>query len=190
MGGRGSAGKHSHKKAFSSSGQHVDPNPDSPIRVNSGMHSKHSFESMLGRFDTMHGKDDKEHSVTMNLEGYSVGYSHGVAHSVIPSGDVTGKWIFHNHPSGSQFSSADMKYVAAKKAKGIVALAKGKGAHVFTVTHPRKFYSSDFERAITNASVPSNMSYDEGVSHWLTKNARKFGFRYNFIPASQIEKWK
>ena len=74
--------------------------------------------------------------------------------------------------------------MASTGAKGVVAHAVGAGSHVLTVNDLKRFAPKavEFERAVRNASVPKGMDYDAGIAHWLGKNSRRFGIKYQFIP--------
>lgn len=186
MGGRGSAGVR--KKAFGGFDMKMKPGdfqPDSIIKPNAGTHQLHSTEIALEKFISMHGNDrGQEHAFTVGEDGFVYGYSHGRAHSVVPSGDTRGRIVYHNHPSGHSFSGQDLVSIAYGGEKGVVAHAVGVGSHILTVNNPKKLYARRFEweTALKNASVPKGMDYDSGVAHWLNKNSRKFGIKYQFIP--------
>lgn len=187
MGGRGSSGG-GRRKAFSgfgSRGEGDNYHPDSIIKANSGRHQLHSTETALEKFITMHGNDRaQEHAFTVGEDGFVYGYSHGAAHEVRPAGNLRGRIVYHNHPSGHAFSGQDLLAMAQTGAKGVVAHAVGRGSHILTVNNPKRFakISDEFQRAVRNASIPKNMDYDQGVAHWLNKNSRRFGIKYTFVP--------
>ena len=186
MGGRGS-GSGGRRRAFSGFGirGNGSSQPDSIIKANAGTHQLHSREIALDKFISMHGNDrTQEHSFTVGEDGFVHGYSHGEAHSVVPVGDLRGRIIYHNHPSGHSFSGQDLLAMAHSGAKGVVAHAVGAGSHILTVNDLKRFAPrrAEWERAVRNASVPQGMDYDAGIAYWLGKNSRKFGIKYQFIP--------
>ena len=187
MGGRGS-GSGGRRRAFSGfdiGSTEADFNPDSIIKANSGTHQLHSREIALDKFISRHGNDrTQEHAFTVGEDGFVYGYSHGRAHSVQPAGDLRGRIIYHNHPSGHSFSGQDLLAMASTGAKGVVAHAVGAGSHVLTVNDLKRFSPkrAEWERAVRNASVPRGMDYDTGIAYWLGKNSRRFGIKYQFIP--------
>ena len=107
-------------------------------------------------------------------------YVEGQAHSVaIGSRGKVGRgqktMILHNHPSGGHFSDADLISTSMDaRSKGIVATST-KAQYIFEKgTH---FKANSFIKAVKNANMKGK-SYDDAVDKWLSKNARKFGYKY------------
>ena len=87
--------------------------------------------------------------------------------------------IYHNHPSGGAFSKADMSTTAQTGARGIVASGRY-GDYIFIKT--QKFDAVGFQKALASAKTTAK-DYNEGVDRWLRRNAKKYGFKYEFKKA-------
>ena len=87
--------------------------------------------------------------------------------------------VYHNHPSGGAFSKADLITTASTAARGIVASGKN-GDYIFRKT--QKFDSVGFQKAV-NAAKTTAKDYSAGVDTWLKRNAKKYGYTYEFRKA-------
>ena len=176
-GGRGaSAGN---KKAFGHAGGGKD---NSKILLNAELNLEvakgNSIDAVLKRFRDKYGKADHEYGISVDANGYVHKHVEGNKHSVSIGGGK-GETIIHNHPSGSHFSDTDLISIASGKEKSIIATssnAKIKGTYTFTKGN--HFNSKGFIKAVKNAQVSSNLTYNQGVHKWLKDNAKKYGYTY------------
>ena len=141
--------------------------------------SGNSVESVLSRFKNKYGKSDREYAIAVDENGYVHQHIKGGKHSVGISGDK-GEIIIHNHPSGSNFSQADLENVASTKAKGVIATSSNgttKGTYTFIKTD--KFKSKEFMKALNKARWDSSIGYNKGVSNWLRANQKTYGYTFS-----------
>lgn len=134
---------------------------------------------MAAKFTQKYVGSNIEHGITVNERGDVTRHIHGDATSVAIWGDK-GEMVYHNHPHGGSFSDSDLLAAAQTSARGVAAVAR-EGTYYFV--KGKKFNAPSFFKAVKNATVPSSMSYDDGVAHWLNKNAKKFGYSYTFVKA-------
>lgn len=152
---------------------------DFPSRVNTDK-QRSSEDKTLQQFRSMYANADKEHGFAVDEQGYVTTYKHGNAHSVSWSNEeLTGKMIYHNHPSGGNFSKADMLSTARTGARGVVASGKN-GDYIFRKT--QKFDAVGFQKAVSSAKTTAK-DYNTGVDRWLKHNAKKYGYTYEFRKA-------
>ena len=152
---------------------------DFPSRVNIDK-AKSTEDKTLQQFRRMYANADEEHGFAVDEQGYITVYKHGNASSVSwTPGELAGKLVYHNHPSGSAFSKADMLTTAQTRARGIVASGRN-GDYIFVKT--QKFDAIGFQKALSGAKTAAK-NYDEGVDRWLRRNAKKYGYKYEFKPA-------
>ncbi len=122
--------------------------------------------------------DDYESAFSVDENGYVTKYVHGNAHSVRISGNK-GDMIYHNHPGGGNFSDADLISTSLSHEKGIVA----SGTHGdYILTKGTHFKANDFVRAVRTAKLKGK-DYDDAASKWLKRNAKKYGYTYQFKKA-------
>lgn len=165
---------------FTSAGGNAKGNDEKllPASMNVGTGGKHNIESAIDRFRKKYSKSDVEYGVAVDDRGY--------AHEHIKGGNVSvgviggkGLTIIHNHPSGGNFSKADLQVLARTNNKGIVATSsnasKKSTYHIEKTNH---FKAKEFDKAINKAKWPSNYSYSKGADWWLKKNAQKYGYKY------------
>lgn len=145
-----------------------------PAPFNYGGRSQ-NLDSVVSKFINDYGSAKREYAVSVDDQGFAHSYRIGNAHSVsIIAGP--GHTVVHNHPSGGNFSKADLLNTAGSNRKGIIATNKDSYYH-FEKT--QKFDAKGFTKAVNNAKWPKKMSYDEGADWWLRKNASKFGYKYD-----------
>ena len=150
-----------------------------PAMANVRIKSK-TPEGAMKEFRQKHGNSDHEWAYEIDDNGYVHQYVEGQAHSVaIGSSAKVGKgqktMILHNHPSGGHFSDADLISTAMDgRSKGIIATS-GKAQYTFEKgTH---FKATQFVKAVKSAKLKGT-SYDDAVDKWLSKNSKKFGYKY------------
>lgn len=180
-GGRGAGDGTQKSFKFGSAGG-GDGKPDKqllPAQANVRIKSK-TMSGAMEEFRNKHGNSDHEWAYEIDDNGYVHQYVEGKAHSVaIGSRGKVGKgqktMILHNHPSGGHFSDADLISTSMDaRSKGIVATST-KAQYIFEKgTH---FKANSFIKAVKNANMKGK-SYDDAVDKWLSKNARKFGYKY------------
>lgn len=147
-------------------------------------------EAALKEFNEKHGLSDHEWAYEIDDNGYVHQYVEGKAHSVaISSGAKVGRgqktMILHNHPSGGAFSDADLISTAMDgRSKGIVASGKKYDYKLEKGTH---FKASAFTKAVKSAEMKGK-DYDDAAHKWLTKNAKKYGYKYTRTPSAVSKK--
>lgn len=151
---------------------------DFPARLNTGGRFQ-SNESTLQLFTDRFVNDRIEHGITVDEQGFVTQLIHGGATSVSISGR-RGELVIHNHPAsgngeGGSFSLADLQSTAMERSRGIVAVAP---EAIYTFTKGPNFDAAGFYRAVGNATVPANLTYNEGVQRWMSRNAKRYGFTY------------
>ena len=120
------------------------------------------------------GFSGSEMPVVMHLKN-----TKGAKHSVGISGGK-GETLIHNHPSGSNFSDADLKNFATTQIKSIVATSSNKDTKgTYQISKGNKFDAKGFIKALSNAKWDTNKySYNTGADWWLKKNQKKYGYTY------------
>lgn len=145
---------------------------DFPSRVNINIKNQ---DKTLEAFRKLHVNDKKESAFAVDSRGFVTQYIHGNSTSVAIFGRK-GEMIYHNHPSGGAFSDSDLISTSLSPERGIVASGR-KGDYIFEKgTH---FQANNFVKAIKSARMRGE-TYDQAVDHWLTKNQKKFGYKYSF----------
>lgn len=155
---------------------------DFPARMNSikrdGGTRFRSEEEALKQFRAKHANDAVESLVSVDANGFVTHYVHGDATSVqlaMNPGDM----MYHNHPSGGNFSDLDLINTAITSAKGIVASGKF-GDYKFTKTN--HFKPAEFTKAVRNA-VLKGKDYNDAADKWLKRNQKRYGYKYSFAKA-------
>lgn len=150
-----------------------------PAKANIRIKAK-TPEGAMKEFREKHGSSDHEWAYEIDDNGYVHQYVEGNRSSVsIGSGAKVGKgqktMILHNHPSGGHFSDSDLISTAMDgRSKGIVA-SSTKANYIFEKgTH---FKANSFIKAVKNANMKGT-SYDDAVDKWLSKNSKKYGYKY------------
>ena len=180
-GGRGAGdGTQSTFKFGHASGNGADKSKQLlPAQANIKIKSK-TPEGAMKEFREKHGASDHEWAYEIDDNGYVHQYVEGNKSSVsIGSRAKVGKgqktMILHNHPSGGHFSDSDLISTAMDgRSKGIVA-SSSKANYIFEKgTH---FKATQFVKAVKNASMKGT-SYDDAVDKCLSKNSKKYGYKY------------
>lgn len=149
-----------------------------PAYANTKIKSK-TFEGALNEFKRNHLLSKKEFAYEVDENGYVSQYVAGDRTSVGigTSRNVRNKttMIIHNHPSGGAFSSADMISTALdRRSKGIIASGKN---HDYIFEKGSHFKANSFIKAIKTATLRGK-DYDDAVDKWLSKNQKKYGYKY------------
>lgn len=133
-------------------------------------------EAALEHFRKIHGNSDHEWGYEVDDQGFVHQYVEGGRSSVAIFSRSKNTMIYHNHPSGGAFSDSDLISVSMqKRAKGIVASGT-KYNYIFQKgTH---FKANNFIKAVKTAKMKGS-SYDDAVHKWLTKNQKKYGYKYS-----------
>lgn len=150
-----------------------------PAYMNVKTGGAHSVDAALERFQNATGDSDTEYGVAVDDLGYAHEYIHGDKTSVAIGGGKN-LTIIHNHPSGGNFSDADLLTTAMSGNKGIIATSSNaakKSTYKFEKTD--KFNPNKFVKAVKKAQWPAKYSYDKGADWWLKKNAKKYGYKYS-----------
>ena len=138
--------------------------------------NKQTFDNTLRNFKNTHLLDDSESAVAIDNDGFVSVYKHGGKNSVgFGDGELAGKHIIHNHPSGSNFSRADLITTATTKATGVTASGK---YYDYILKKTSKFDAKGFIKAVNNANG-STGDYNEDVHKFLKSNAKKYGYKYS-----------
>ena len=146
--------------------------------LNLGTSGGNSVQMVLDRFKEKYGDATREYAIAVDRDGFVHQHIKGGKTSVGIEGNA-GETIIHNHPSGGNFSKADLQNVASTKAKGIVATSSNtpkKATYSFEKTD--KFQSKEFLKAVDKAKWPTKYDYDKGASWWLKKNQSVYGYKY------------
>ena len=150
-----------------------------PAELNLGTAKGNSVDSVLKRFLNKYGEANREYAIAVDENGYVHQHIKGGKHSVGISGDKN-EIIIHNHPSGSNFSKADLENVASTKARGIIASSSNgttKGTYKFIKND--NFKSKEFMKALGKAKWEQSKGYNKGVNDWLKQNQKKYGYKYS-----------
>lgn len=146
--------------------------------LNYGTSKGNSVESVLGRFQSKYGNADREYAIAVDENGYVHQHIKGGKHSVGISGNK-GETIIHNHPSGSNFSLADLQNFSTTKIKGVVATSSNdKVKGTYHISKKGNFKAKEFSKAIATAKWPEKYDYNKGASWWLKKNQKNYGYTY------------
>ena len=117
-----------------------------------------------------------EYGVSVDELGFVHKHVQGGASSVRISSAGKNHRILHNHPSGGNFSDADLISVARdKNASGMDAIGR---RYSYSISKTQNFKAENFISAIQKAQWPKKMSYDQGTNWWLKRNASKLGYSY------------
>ena len=182
-GGRGSSsGSVKMGGGFSNAGGNTNENnrtPLYPAQLNLDNRKGTSVEKVLDKFINKYGNADREYAVTVDENGYATQHIKGGKHSVGISGGK-GETLIHNHPSGSNFSDADLKNFATTQIKSIVATSSNANTKgTYQITKGNKFDAKGFIKALSNAKWDINKySYNTGADWWLKQNQNKYGYTY------------
>lgn len=152
--------------------------PDLPARMNVTLSVNRTPEDTLRAFHTAHANDEIEHGVTVDEHGFVTSYVHGTNTSVAIWGRE-GEMVYHNHPSGGNFSDTDLLSTSMGAEKGVVASGKY-GDYIFVKT--QKFNASGFIKALKGAKLHGK-DYNDAANKWLRANQKRYGYSYRFEKA-------
>lgn len=178
-GGRGSSSGSTMGMKFGGYGAKNNHEKMLPAELNLKESGGNSQQAVMKRFLEKYGNANREYAIAIDENGYVYQHIKGAKHEVGIEGDK-GQTIIHNHPSGSNFSGADLENVATTKAKGIVATSSNKetkGTYSFSKTD--KFKAKEFVKAIHKASWSKDLGYNKGLDQWLRKNQKTYGYKYS-----------
>ena len=149
-----------------------------PAELNLKEAKGNSVDSVLRRFLDKYGNANREYAIAVDENGYAYQHIKGGKHSVGIEGDK-GQIVIHNHPSGSNFSKADLENVASTKAKGVIATSSNKSTKgTYTFIKNDNFKAKDFMKGLNKAEWDAKKGYNKGVSDWLKQNQKKYGYKY------------
>ena len=140
-----------------------------------------SLSAVLGRFKQKYGKAEHEYGAAVDDQGFVHYLRNGNKHNVTyETNALNNMTVVHNHPSGSNFSKADLLTTATTKAKGVVATSSN--AKIKKTYHFQKnenFKAKEFVKAVNKAKWPAKYDYNKGADWWLKKNQRTYGYKYS-----------
>lgn len=176
-GGRGASGSAS--ALFGSGGAEMESprNEDLPARMNRMYNgNKMSQEHTIETFRKQHAADSYESAIVYDNNGFVSSYVHGGLFSVgFYPHEVAGKHMIHNHPSGSNFSRADLESFASTKMRGVSATGT---KATYTITKTDKFDAKGFAKALSTAKT-TDKDYDRAVDRFLKRNSKRYGYTYS-----------
>lgn len=147
--------------------------------LNVNTNKKYSIDGVLERFREKYGNAEIEYGIAVDDLGYVYTHRQGNSTSVAISG-TKGQTIIHNHPSGGNFSDADLVSTASTQEKGIIATSSATNkVATYRFEKTQKFNSKEFIKAVKKAKWPVEYSYDKGADWWLSKNQQKYGYKYS-----------
>lgn len=182
-GGRGSSSSNAKMGGgFGNAGGETNENnrtPLFPAELNLNNKGGTSVQHVLDKFIDKYGNANREYAISVDENGYATQHIKGGKHSVGISGNK-GETLIHNHPSGSNFSDADLKNFASTQIKSIVATSSNKDTKgTYQITKGNKFDAKGFIKGISNAKWDTEKySYNTGADWWLKKNQKKYGYTY------------
>lgn len=174
-GGRGSANGNKEFKFTNARGNGKDGTHPIHAAYMNTKTKERSLEGAIKAFGDRYRNADHEYGATVDNLGYTYSHVEGNATSVAIWGNK-GQVVLHNHPSGGNFSKADMVSTAMSKERGVVASGKH-GDYIFL--KKSNFKSTDFVKAVEKAR-PRGKDYDDAVGKWLKANQEKYGYTYSF----------
>lgn len=139
-----------------------------------------------GRFATQDGavkafadkykNADREYGISVDKDGFVHRHVQGGKSSVAISAAGKGHMIVHNHPSGGNFSKADLLNTARNVNDGGVVAVGNK--YTYTLKKGAHFDGKKFAKAVNKAKWPEKYDYNKGAHWWLKKHAGEFGYTY------------
>lgn len=145
-----------------------------PAYANTRIKNK-TFEGAMSEFKSRFQNANKEWAYEVDDMGYVHQFVSGNKHSVNIGNKSKNTIILHNHPGGGHFSDADLISTSMQRSsKGIVASTKTYNYVFQKGTH---FKANSFIKAVKTAKMKGK-DYDDAVDKWLSKNARKYGYKY------------
>lgn len=149
--------------------------------LNFGTAGGNSLTAVLGRFKQKYGNADREYGAAVDDQGFVHYMRKGNRHSVTyENGVLKDMTVVHNHPSGSNFSKADLMSTATTGAKGIVATSSNSKINkTYHLQKNQNFKAKEFVKAVNKAQWPKKYSYDKGADWWLKRNQKAYGYKYS-----------
>lgn len=140
-----------------------------------------SLTAVFGRFRDKYGKADHEYGAAIDDQGFVHYLRNGNKHNVTyEKGSLNNMTVLHNHPSGSNFSKADLVTMATTKSKGVIATSSNpKIKKTYHVQKNQNFKAKEFVKAVNTAKWPKKYDYDKGADWWLKRNQRTYGYKYS-----------
>ena len=146
----------------------------------------------LEDFSKAHRGSNHEYAITTDDRGYVHSYREGKRSSVTPD-LIPNMHVSHNHPSGSNFSTQDLKVFSATKIKSITATGSRAS---FTVERGSHFDSKGFNQAIKRLEKrglgvqgikgkDDIDRYNKGLGKWLKVNSKRYGYKYSSTPVKE-----
>lgn len=178
QGGRGASSSRGSKLFGDSSGDGEKANtiPLHPAYLNNQGRSV-SVEGVIQTFIKKHGDAKREYTTAVDSQGFAHTYGKGEKDTVGVLGINQKYTVIHNHPSGGAFSGADLRTFASLKDM-VSAVATNK-TKAYRITKLHNFKAKEFEKAVNNAKS-SGSDYSKSVDKWLKRNAKKFGYLYEY----------
>lgn len=134
-----------------------------------------SLESAMDEFQKKFKDADHEWAYEVDDQGFVHQFVEGGRSSVSIGSSTRDTIILHNHPSGGAFSDGDLLSTSMdRRSKGIVASGRN---YDYVFTKGTHFKASAFIKAVKTARMQGK-DYDTAVDAWLTKNQRKYGYKY------------
>lgn len=135
-------------------------------------------ERAIKEFERKYANADREYGISIDTDGFVHSHVRGGKSSVAIAAHGKNHMVVHNHPSGSAFSGVDLISIARdRKSSGLIATGR-KGR--YTLTKNKNFKADEFTRAVKKSKFPKKMNYDEGARWWLKRNAKKYGYKFEF----------
>ena len=185
MGGRGS-GSSNNKRFFiggNEGGGYGNDKRHFTAEANVQIKTK-TYEEALRVFSKNFANAGHEYAYEVNSDGFVHQFVEGKTHSVAIAGKNKGI-VIHNHPSGSNFSKADLLTNAINKNEaGVVAVGK---EYTYTfVKNGGHFKESNFVSDFGNLKSVVGKSRDDGLHRWLKANQKKYGYTYTRIKSPSV----
>lgn len=195
MGGRGaSSNGNKHFKFAGGGGGDNKPSKQYPPAIANGRIKSKTVEGAMTEFRNRYKDADHEWAYVVDKQGYVYRYAEGGKSSVAPgfSKDHRSRdrrereefrdnhsraelTILHNHPGGSAYSKQDLRVTARDtRIKSIVASGKD---YDYVFVKGTQFKGNAFNKMLDNATL-TGKDYNEAVHNWLTKNQKKYHYKY------------
>lgn len=146
-----------------------------PAEANTQIKTK-TYEGGLKQFSKAFKNADREYAYEMGEQGEVYQYRVGKKHSVTPDNQRhKGTSLLHNHPSGSNFSGADLRAFANTGYKRVVAVGS---KYTYTIERTGHFNKKGFMKMLSTAKASSD-DYNKSVHKLLFENASKYGYKYS-----------
>lgn len=175
-GGRGASGAGRNPFQGQNSGGGAPSVEDLPAKMNRMYNgNKMSQGNTVSTFRSEHATSKTEHAIMYDDDGFVSKYLHGGKSSVsFKPSDVAGKNMIHNHPSGSNFSAADLNSFSNTNMKSLTAAGANRD---YTITKGAHFDSAGFNRAMQNTRT-TETDYNKAVGNFLRQNQGRYGYTY------------